>query len=364
MAVALAPSFSAGAAEGRTVDDATAESFGRLAGAVLTERTAALVDNKQSDKQSDQQRTAQAGKNKKVRLSSGLARNEDGALSSLRTRKSRLASLGEAYSAADTQVTADKPVVKNGRATVQVTETTTLTYKKVRGDEPATTGFTAHHEASFARTPSGTWELTGIQPKDEGPRAINQPVAAPAAQVNLYPSGTPASTSWPARPQPKKMSGTGYNYAAMASYAEKYWRNYNPAYRKFNAAGGDCTNFISQALRAGGWKDAPGPSDDNRSWYYATNGQSVSWVGANEWSWFTLSSKRATNLANVYQMDVGDILQLDFDRDGSKDHSMITTYRSRAGVPYMTYHSTNTYRKSVASIIASNPDAVYFAYRT
>ncbi|MEU4212449.1 amidase domain-containing protein [Streptomyces sp. NPDC026206] len=339
------------------MDEATAESFGRVADAVLAERTAALVDAKSARRIAPQ--------DKKVRVSAGLVRDEDTGLSSLRSRKSRLASLGEAYSAADTKVTMGKVTVKGGRATVEATESTTLTYKKVRGDEPTTTGFQAHHELSFNRTSDGKWELAGIRPTDPGLRAVNQPVVATAAtDTGGYPSAKPAATSWPARPVPKTQKAGGYNYAAMASYAEKYWRSYNPAYRKFNSAGGDCTNFISQALKAGGWKDEAGSSSDYHKWWYNSENQSDSWVGANEWSWFTMSSKRATNLANVYQMDVGDILQMDFDGDGSKDHSMITTYRSRAGIPYLTYHSTNTFRKSVASIVASNPEAVYYAYRT
>ncbi|WP_338933089.1 amidase domain-containing protein [Streptomyces netropsis] len=354
----LLPASAANAAAGNTPDsDAAAKSFGRIADAVLTERTAALLDTRSV-------RRAPLLLDSNVRLSAGLARAEDTALSSLRTRKSRLAALGEAYTAADTKVTTGTPRVKNGRATVQVTETTTLTYKKIRGDEPATTGFQAHHEMNFAVTSGGKWELTGIKPKDDGPRAINQPVTAAVASAGSPPKGTPASTSWTTRTVRKTSGTSGYNYAAMAAYAEKYWKNYNPAYRKFNDAGGDCTNFISQALKAGGWKDDSGTYSDYRNWWYNSSNQTTSWVGANEWAWFTLSAKRATNLSNVYQMDVGDILQMDFERDGSKDHSMMTTYRSRSGVPYLTYHSTNTYRKSVASIVASNPGSVYFAYRT
>lgn len=352
----LLPASAANAAAQNTPDSDTAASFGRIADAVLTERTAALLDTRSV-------RRAPLMSDSKVRLSAGLARAEDTALSSLRTRKSRLAGLGEAYTAADTKVTTGKPRVKNGRATVQVTETTTLTYKKIRGDEPATTGFQAHHEMNFAVTSGGKWELTGIKPTDEGPRAVNQPVTAAVASVGAPPKSTPAATSWPAR-SVRKTGTPGYDYAAMAAYAEKYWKNYNPAYRKFNDAGGDCTNFISQALKAGGWKNDSGTYSDYRNWWYNSSNQTVSWVGANEWAWFTLSAKRATNLSNVYQMDVGDILQMDFERDGSKDHSMMTTYRSRSGVPYLTYHSTNTYRKSVASIVASNPGSVYFAYRT
>ncbi|MCD9145087.1 amidase domain-containing protein [Streptomyces albireticuli] len=356
-AVLLPVSTANAAPAPRTADSATTKTFATLADAVLTQRTAALLDGR-----SARSTPAKPGN---IRLSAALSRTEDTGLSTLRTRKARLASLGEAYTSGDTRVSVDTTSVKGGRATVRVTEVTTLTYKKIRGDEPSTTGFRAHHELNFTSTSKGKWELTGIRPTDSGPRPINEPRTAVATtNTGGGLDGTPASTSWPARPQPKTRGTAGYNYAAMAAYAEKYWRNYNPAYRKFNDQGGDCTNFISQALRAGGWKNDSGSATDYRNWWYDNTTQTTSWVGANEWAWFTLSSKRAVNLANVYQMDVGDILQMDFDRDGSKDHSMMTTYRSRAGVPYLTYHSTNTYRKSVASIIASNPGAVYFAYRT
>lgn len=63
-------------------------------------------------------------------------------------------------------------------------------------------------------------------------------------------------------------------------------------------------------------------------------------------------------------MDVGDVLQVDFDKDGSKDHTMITSYRSSSGVPYLTYHDADTYRRSLPSIIASYPTSAYYAYRT
>ncbi|WP_229348726.1 amidase domain-containing protein [Streptomyces sp. UNOB3_S3] len=351
----------ANATEDRKVDGATKAAFGRIADDVLTQRTAALVDGRQ-------ERGYNAPQEKKVRLSGGMERTEGRGVSSLYTRKQRLASLGEAYSNADTKVTTDRTTVKGDRATVEVTETTVLTYKKIRGDEPGTTGFTAHHTLTFTRGKGGKWELSDIKAQDDGPGAVNQPQTAPAApakDTGGFPKATPASISWPARQTaPKSQKAGGYDYKAMAAYAEKYWRNYNPEYRSYNDAGGDCTNFISQALRAGGWKDAQGSASDSTKWWYNSKAESTSFVGANEWSWYAMSSNRVTNLKNVYQMDVGDILQMDFDRDGSKDHSMIVTYKSRIGIPYMTYHSTNTFRKSLASIIASYPDAVYYAYRT
>ncbi|MFD8416499.1 amidase domain-containing protein [Streptomyces sp. NPDC059650] len=345
----------------READRATADAFARIADDVLSQRTQALVEDQAGRPGSGPGAT-------KTRMSAKLKKDEDAAIQSLRSRKTRLAELGEAYTGGDTRVVVDKATVAGGKAVVQVTEQTTLTYKKLRGDEPETTDIGTKYELTLTSKRGGSWELTSIKSQNNGLVAVNEPVTAAAAVVkddgNQYPDGTPASTKYPAPAKPKAKTGGAYDYAAMAKYAEKYWSNYNPAYRKFNGAGGDCTNFISQALKAGGWKAVPGSSTDYRNWWYDGTRQSDSWVGANEWAWFTLSNQRAANLANVYQADIGDIVQVDFNKDGSKDHSMMVTYRSGNGMPYLTYHSTNTYRKSLASIIAAYPNAVYYAYRT
>jgi len=43
-----------------------------------------------------------------------------------------------------------------------------------------------------------------------------------------------------------------YNAAAAVNYARKYCSNYNPAYYNYANDGGDCANFVSQCLKAGG----------------------------------------------------------------------------------------------------------------
>lgn len=364
---ALLPNWSAGAAsvaDDPTVDASTKATFQRLADAVFTDRTDALVDGK--SKKGTSQTSRFSGD---VRLSSTQSRDEDSALSQLRGRKSRLATLGEKYSAASTNVSLDRTQVKGRHATVAVTETTTLTYKKVKGNEPKTTGFQAHHELTFKADHKGDWQLTGVRDTDDGV-AVNQvaspSVAKPAPADDSPPDAVRSAITTPAPAKAKNFTASGYDYKAMAAYAAKYWTNYNPDYPNFNGqgAGGDCTNFVSQSLKAGGWKHVPGYTNDFHKWFGTADIQSDSFVGVNEFSWFALSSKRVTSLANVYQLDVGDVLQMDFNKDGSKDHTMIVTYRSPQGVPYVTYHSTNTYNRSVASIIASYPTAAYYAYRT
>ncbi|MEV4503883.1 amidase domain-containing protein [Streptomyces klenkii] len=363
VSAALVPASPAGAADRPGgADRATAESFGRIAGVVLTDRTAAIVDG------TVEGHAAQPS-TKKVNLSSTMASSEKSVATALLERKKKLRALGEAYSAGDTRVAVDRTGVDGKKATVRVTETTQLTYKKIRGDEPGTTGFQAHHELSFAAGKGGAWELTGIKALDEMPQ-INAPaptapkVKAAAAGAGDMPNAPEASTWLFPKRLPKDRS-TGLDYKAMADYAEKYWKNYNPAYRSHPlGTGGDCTNFVSQALKAGGWKHAPGKAGDYTKWWYGSDTESDSWTGVNEWSWFAQNSKRVTPLKYAYQMEVGDVLQADFDRDGSKDHTMLVTYRDALGTPYLTYHSFDTYRRSLLSLQVMLPLTKWYAYRT
>ncbi|MDK1343862.1 amidase domain-containing protein [Streptomyces sp. 378] len=362
---ALLPNWSAGAAvsDDPTVDARTRATFQRLADAVFTDRTNALVDGGQAD--ADKPLTD--GFSDDVELSSGTARTEDATRSALGQRKQKLAKAGERYRGASTTVTLNATRVTGRTAKAEVTETTTLTYARARDDAPKTTGFQARHELTFKADRHGDWQLTGIRDADQGGLAVNTlsqpaPVKATTA-ADTMPNAPRAATTRNPAAAPK--TGTTYDYKAMAAYAEKHWNAYNKDYPDFGGrgAGGDCTNFVSQSLKAGGWKHVPGYVYDYTRWFGNADIQSHSFIGVNEWSWFAQNSKRTKPLANVFQLEVGDVLQLDFDRDGSKDHTMIVTYKS-GGVPYVTYHSNNTFRRSVASLVASYPNAYYYAYRT
>ena len=44
-----------------------------------------------------------------------------------------------------------------------------------------------------------------------------------------------------------------YNPDAAVNYAMTYCANYNPNYHDYTPEGGDCANFVSQAMIAGGF---------------------------------------------------------------------------------------------------------------
>lgn len=89
----------------------------------------------------------------------------------------------------------------------------------------------------------------------------------------------PASGAAPPRNSASHGTSTGARQAR--AYADRFCGAapgcgnggfYNPAYRSFNGDGGDCTNFISQALKAGGFREThewaydPGAAEGSRSW--------------------------------------------------------------------------------------------------
>jgi hypothetical protein len=134
----------------------------------------------------------------------------------------------------------------------------------------------------------------------------------------------------------------GYNGAAAAGYADTYWQNYNPQWPSFANQGGDCTNFVSQALYAGGieMRTSP-PYGGNAAWYMlkkAHHGWSyaLSWINAQDQSIFALQYlPGVTQVVSYYGVapgqtvadnaSQGDIVLYDFNNDGVYDHEAIAT---------------------------------------
>ncbi|MDR0855156.1 MAG: amidase domain-containing protein [Christensenellaceae bacterium] len=108
----------------------------------------------------------------------------------------------------------------------------------------------------------------------------------------------------------------GYNRQAAIEYARKYALNYNPDYYDFGKynLGGDCTNFISQCLHAGG---APMTHRPEEWYYYGLNSRSPSW-SAVEFLYRYLTAPKDNGFTAVECQGLssavpGDVIQLSFD---------------------------------------------------
>ncbi|KHE66742.1 hypothetical protein LD39_21195 [Halobacillus sp. BBL2006] len=132
-----------------------------------------------------------------------------------------------------------------------------------------------------------------------------------------------------------------YNRREAVRYADRWWDSYNPAYRHFEV---DCTNYISQCLRAGG---APpwGIPNRSRGWWYSGKNWSYSWAVANSLRWYLSGSRQgltAKEVSSPEQLSPGDVICYDFEGDGRFDHNTMVVRKNSEGMPLVNAHTANS----------------------
>lgn len=104
-----------------------------------------------------------------------------------------------------------------------------------------------------------------------------------------------------------------YNRTRAVQYAERWAFSRNPAYDNFDALGGDCTNFVSQCLFAGGAKMN---YRKTFGWYYTDlNNRAPAWTGVPYLYNFLTQNKGTGPYGEevaAEKLEPGDIVQLDF----------------------------------------------------
>ncbi|MTT30445.1 hypothetical protein GMB86_00260 [Terrilactibacillus sp. BCM23-1] len=132
-----------------------------------------------------------------------------------------------------------------------------------------------------------------------------------------------------------------YDRLKAVRYAERWWNSYNPAYKGFSD---DCTNFVSQCIRAG---NVPmvGKYNRGRGWWYEGDNWSYSWTVANSLRWYLSSDKNIMGTIEVSspeQLVPGDIICYDFNGDGRWDHNTFVTSQDAFQMPLVNAHTINT----------------------
>lgn len=134
-----------------------------------------------------------------------------------------------------------------------------------------------------------------------------------------------------------------YDRLKAVQYAERWWNEFNPAYKKFDD---DCTNFISQCLHAGGipmW----GTGNKSKGWWMKGNSWSYTWTVAHSLM-LMLENRRGVRTKKVSsprELQAGDIICYDFQGNGRYDHNTIVTEKDRDGMPLVNAHTTNSRRR-------------------
>lgn len=147
----------------------------------------------------------------------------------------------------------------------------------------------------------------------------------------------------------------------MVTYAHNNANTRPSQWGNFDDNGGDCTNFVSQVIYAGsnGVMDSSG----DLQWYYNSyNDRAASWTSVSSlFNYLTRNTGRgpqgelATTSMFYYGMQVGDIIQIDFNSDGTFAHST-TIVRFQAGFPTGTLvaaHTSDADNKSINDYVGS-----------
>lgn len=170
-------------------------------------------------------------------------------------------------------------------------------------------------------------------------------------------------------------TASAYNRQAAVQYAIEHTEpdanqptnkqsEYNQAYHAFDS---DCTNFISQCLYYGGWKQVGRYNAwSSNSWYYVYYswpsslcfGYSRSWTSANDFYKFCTVHPERAQSASLSSLEIGDIVQMDFTGDGKWDHSLIVTKKTGSNI-YLSAHSNDLENEPLSAIKSRNPGARY-----
>ncbi|KMK75633.1 amidase domain-containing protein [Alkalihalobacillus pseudalcaliphilus] len=159
-------------------------------------------------------------------------------------------------------------------------------------------------------------------------------------------------------------TGSRYNRLEAVRYAELWWNDYNPMYRKFTD---NCTNFISQCMHAGGayfW----GQSNRSKGWWYSPNTWSFSWSVAHSFRWYLSGSTkglRGIEKSEARELIPGDVICYDFDGDGRWQHNTIVVAKDFNGEPLVNAQTTNSRMRywSYEDSSAYTPEIQYKFFR-
>ncbi|MGN1223735.1 MAG: amidase domain-containing protein [Ruminococcus sp.] len=133
-------------------------------------------------------------------------------------------------------------------------------------------------------------------------------------------------------------SASGYDASAAVSYAKTYWSHYNPNYANYNDIGGDCANFVSQCLHAGGLEMTDG-------WYwYSYSDRSASWAACpSMYKYFKEAGYTIIENPSDSQVLAGNPVLYYSSAKGRWSHAAICVGNDSSGTPIVAAHNNDHY---------------------
>ena len=132
------------------------------------------------------------------------------------------------------------------------------------------------------------------------------------------------------------------------AYAERYAFSQNPLFGNFVGIGGNCTNFVSQAIYAAGCVMNYTPTF---GWYYVSlDNRSPSWTGVDYFYNFMISNEGVGPFARVVSAEmteVGDVIQLGRNAEGFYHTLLIVGYDGDD--PLVAAQTDNAYKRPLST---------------
>jgi len=138
-----------------------------------------------------------------------------------------------------------------------------------------------------------------------------------------------------------------YNRTLAYRYAEQWWNVYNPAYADM---GVDCTNFVSQVMRAGGFPMLGGTRKESGWWYRSGRMPTWSFSWAVAQSLATLLQRtgnpfRAQLAERPEELTIGDVIAYDWTGSGRYGHNTVVVGADERGLPLVNAHTVNSHQR-------------------
>ncbi len=148
---------------------------------------------------------------------------------------------------------------------------------------------------------------------------------------------------------------SAYNPSAAVAYSEKwvyhypssgnYESYYNTAWPNYNSVGGDCANYTSQSIYAGGMPMAAGAQYGTDGWFhYSSTNRSASWTGAKQLRTYMMEKRgKVINSPSNSQVWMGCPMFVDWYSDGSYDHAYFCVGQNSSGTAIINSHNSDKY---------------------
>lgn len=257
-----------------------------------------------------------------------------------------------------------------GMATVSVTEGNEVVYelsKQINPEDPIISRHADINHILVLHNDHNEWKIISDDYNDYLWRMLRQTGQSTDEMLlamDIIQNDAIQESVKPAAPLIADPSSHPYDRAGAVAYASKYWTNYNPNYPTYDGQGGDCTNFVSQAIYEGGNASMyipsplPSPSVNGQSGWYTLNNvyqRASAWNDVNFFHTFVTNEAAISgegpvgyNVTTINELSLGDVIQYDWDGDDEWDHAVIVVWID-GGIPFVSGHSDN-----VDSVVYTN----------